>query len=289
MTKQCVRSRGAVARLGVIGGASAFALLALCTTRADAVEPTARVSLTGGLGAVAVAAGDLNDEIDRGNRFAAAQDWISLDNLNHAFNFNWDLRSALTGPFTASVGGGVTSMRSRVDFDQVIEVHARSNLYHVHLEYLLPWSPRPASMRLFGVGGPVLLNNAKVDVTHQVRTPDGDILRQDDLTISGSSVGIEAMLAAEMIFSERVTFVADFGYRFAKAKGDKLTWRASRVADPLLDRDGDGTRDGEELGAESYLLESFLTGDRWAPRQNKEIDLDFSGAQVNVGLRFYLF
>ncbi|MFN8546847.1 MAG: hypothetical protein U0527_02455 [Candidatus Eisenbacteria bacterium] len=289
MTKQCVRSRGVVARFGVIGGAGAVALFALCTTRAEAVEPTARVSLTGGLGAVAVAAKDLNDEIDRGNRFAARQDWISLDNLNHAFNFNWDLRSALAGPFTLGVGGGVTSMRSRVDFDQVIEVHARGNLYHLHLEYLLPWSPRPSSVRLFGVGGPLLLSNAKVDVTHQARTADGGVLRQDDMTISGSSVGAEVMLAAEMIFSERVTFVADFGYRYAKANGDKFTWHASRVADPLLDRDGDGTRDGEELGAESYLLESFLTGDRWAPRQNKDIDLDFSGPQANVGLRFYLF
>ncbi len=260
----------------------------LLTPRALALDPTARVSIAGMLGASSLGMGDVNDQINRGNAFLADQDWIELDEIKRGFNFGWEVRSTVSGPFAGSLGGGLLSASSSVDFDQVIDVKPSATFYRARLDYMLPFRPKP-SIRMFVGGGPLFLTDAKVEATHEARTVDGGVQRVDSATISGSSVGFEGLLAVEMVFNERITLVLDGGYRLAKASGDDMEWKASRVANPVLDRDEDDVPDGLELGQESYLRHAFLDGNRVTPQVQGSQDIDFSGAQANVGLRFYLF
>ena len=278
---------GAQLRLSSVVFGVVFAASAGLFGPAQAVTPTDRFSIMGGMGLAGLKMGDVNDQIDRGNVFAAHQNWISLDRINQGFNFDWEVRGTMSGPIALSLGGGAISGKSGVDFDQVIDIKAKSSVYRARVDYLLPWSPR--NIRLFAAGGPIYLQNARTEISHEARTVDGGVLRIDSATLKGSSVGAEILGMAELVFNEHVTLVINAGYRYAKATADKVEWKVSRVADPVLDRDEDDIPDGFELGSESYLRHAFLNGDRVNPTSDGEIKLDFSGPQANFGLRFYLF
>lgn len=264
---------------------AAGTLASLVAPAALAYAPTKRVSICGQLGLGAVAMDDVNREVRRGNVFMASRDYISLDELKYGFNFKGDLRCTVKGPWGVALGMGSVKAKSDVDFDQVIRVEPSARLYFAHVSYLFPWRPRGESIRLFAEAGPAFISSAKLVVNHERREPDAGVLRVEELEVDGSGAGGEIRLVGETVFNERITLWSDVGYRFLNSTEDSFKIKISRVADPVIDRNGNGIPDGQELVEGSYLLNAFL--DSSGDVQN--LDVDWSGVQANIGLRFYLF
>jgi hypothetical protein len=260
-----------------------------------AYDPTARVSLAGQVGLGGLQMGDVNHEIRDGNRYLTAQSWTTLKEIHTGFNFAGDLRAQLTPRWSISIGGGRTTGKSKVDFDQVIEVRPYAHFFHARLLYHLPFRPTQ-NVRLAVGGGPLDYFDARLNVSHEQRQVDGGTLRVEHLDLKGSGWGFQGLVEAEVILSEQITLVGDLGYRQIKVNYDHFDWKIDRLrTDPLFDTDGDGVPDEFDLAEGSFFRHAFAdenldpNGDIRQSRPNEGIQLDYSGVQANIGLRFYLF
>ncbi|MCA9757252.1 MAG: outer membrane beta-barrel protein [Candidatus Eisenbacteria bacterium] len=272
-------------------------LLGALVHPAQAFDPSARFSLSGQLGASSLAMSDVNDEIADARVYMREQNWTVLDDVSSGFNFRGGLRADLFGPWMLDLGYGRISGSSSVDFDQVIDAAPSTNFYEGRLMYRVPW--RPSEKVRFAVGAGFLgSTGAELKVTHEQRNVEAGVQRLETLTAKASGAGAVAVLEAELILNEMFTIVGDVGYRYLNLTQDSYELGISKVANPAVDgSDDDTTPEGRDLSDSSIFRYSFIVEDqRGTLIQDdistfvvKDFDLDFSGAQANVGLRIYIF
>ncbi len=274
----------------------AACLCALVAPAVFAYDPTARFSLTGQLGATSLAMGTVNDEIDRGNVYMRSQRWDTLDNLGSGFNFIYDVRADLFGPWMLSFGGGSTIASTGVDFDEVIDIKPSASFLQARIFYRIPWRPFE-NVRFCVGGGGVMATSAELEITHEHRTVEAGILRRESLTFDGTGAGVVAAFEAELVLNERFTLAGDLGYRGLKVDidSDSYEWSITNVDDPAVDRDGDDVPEGRDLSDRSFLRNAFIDPIQANDQEDVELfrtvpmELDYSGVQAHVGLRVYLF
>jgi hypothetical protein len=281
-----------------------FLPLVLCLVAglAWASDPSARIGVTGQFGGGMAAMGDINGHIRDGNRFLSAPplEWTELDEIHHGYNFTWDIRSRIKGPLSVSLGGGSFFARSTVDFDQVISVRATMPFYHVRAMYKLPFRPMPSMILSLG-GGPIYCPKSQLRVKHEHRTADGGTDRTESATFEGKGWGAHAFLQSELVLTEKITLLTDLGYRRATFNQDSWTWGVSGKNLIYRDANGNNILDAYEFRPYSWLPNSFVdvVKDGDVPRSDSrqkpvltpkgKTGQDFSGALLNIGLRFYLF
>lgn len=278
----------------ILGWTGALILLVSGSIPTLAYDPTDRFSIAGGVGISFCDMGDVNDEISSGNRFLSSRNWTTVDQLNTGFNFNYELRANVLGSWYLSLGGGRIAGETGVDFDQVIDIKPSTNFFSARVLWQAPWRPIE-SVRLFLGGGVANFTGTQLEVSHEQRDVETGTLRVETLTLEGSGWGALTTLEAELILSETATIVGDAGYRFFSTEYEDYEWNISALNNPALDDDGDGIANEFDLSENSYLREAFggenlhQDGDLTRSQPNDGISLDFSGFQLNVGLRFYLF
>lgn len=282
-------------------GLGLFAAVVSAGVSLAAEDPIERFSLAGQVGAGTLAMKDVNDRIQDGNEFLSRWGKTELDDLTYGFNFTWDLRTRLSQTLLFSLGGGLITGKSEINFDQVISVEPKSAFYYARMLYQLPFRPRPNLILRVG-GGPVYLSSVELTVRHESRTTEAGTVRVETATFDGDGWGAQGMLEGELVLSEKVTLVADIGYRQAVISRGGYDWSITGLDLPQGDEDADGIPNQYDFTENSFLPHSFLEveiGPDGRPRTEPDGrtvttpvgsgDIDFSGVQANVGLRFYLF
>ncbi|MCA9726592.1 MAG: hypothetical protein KC729_02850 [Candidatus Eisenbacteria bacterium] len=256
--------------------------------------PTQRLALSGQAGLGSIGMKDVNAEIDRGNTFLQRQTWSTLDDLKSNFLFRGDLRYNIYGSWSVSAGISRAVASTGVDFDQVIEVKPSATIYRGAVSYQLPWWVKEKIRFALG-GGIDRTSSARVEVSHEHRNVESGTIRIETLTLEGSGTGAHAFLESELLVSESISLVSDIGWRQLKVSTDSFRWKIERVENPDLDQDRDDVPNGSDLSDNSFLRHGFLPpglvgspGDIRILEPDK-VDMDFSGVQASVGLRFYLF
>jgi hypothetical protein len=305
------RKRGSQAL--VVAGTIVLVLVAT-SAAAQIPGPKGRVSFTATVGGCMPALDDVNRDIARGNDALRSYGWSAMDEINLGYTFTGDLRARVYGPLTLSLGGGKTSAQTDVDFDQVISVKPTMSFYHVRLFYDLPFKPMQKTYLRVGAG-PVQSTGAEVAVRHERRATEGGTQWVESATLKAKGLGVHVLLEGEMMLNQRTTLVLDVGYRQLSLdrEGDEnnfLDWSRGGLdpSEALGDPDGDGIITLWTLtdaAAGGFLSESFLEvplrGNppgpiHIGPGGQRELvyvrdlgKIDFSGPQMSVGLRFYLF
>lgn len=292
-------------RAGVTAGLASIALLTTASISLSE-DPIDRFSLTGQVGITGLAMGQVNDQIDEGNGFLRQRGWTQLDNLGYGYNFAWNLRARVRGPLSVSLGGGQVIGETSLDFDEVISVEPSVRLYSLRLDYELPFRPMSTFIMRVG-GGPVWYSSTELKVQHERRSVETGTERIESAKFEGDSWGAHGYLEGELVLSEKITLVADVGYRFGTIQvSDNWDWEITGLALPLADDDRDGIPNKWDFDeANSWLIHSFLEvqrddegrvilDDSGRPivhirRDDENLDLQLSGVVANVGLRFYLF
>lgn len=269
--------------------------LGSATTAVHAFDPSARFSLAGQLGGASLALNDVNDQIGSARAYMRAEEWKVLDDINFGYNWNVDLRADLFGPWMLSVSTGQLSGSSSVDFDNIVEVKPTATFLQARVFYRLPWRPKE-SIRFALGGGYLHCGSGELEVRHEQRTVEAGTERIEALVVDASGGGAVAALEGELILNETFTIVGDLGYRYLNLGQDGFSLDISRVARPAIDgSDPDEIPEGRDLSDASILRHSFLREDQRLDQVDieefgiEDFDLDFSGVQVNVGLRVYIF
>ncbi|MBD3336927.1 MAG: hypothetical protein GF355_15550 [Candidatus Eisenbacteria bacterium] len=285
-----------------IAGAVVGCILAgtlLAPARGD--DPIGRLSLSLNFGATTLAMNDVNREIARGNEYLSFEGLTTIDDLSYGFNFYGDFKTAIKDPFFISLGGGSLSGTTEEKFNQIISITSESTFYYGRLFYALPWRPLEDS-RLFVGAGPVFLRDVTLDVTHErdyiAKQPE----RTEQLSLTGSGSGFQLDAVFEYLISDHLTLNLTAGYRRATADWDDYEITVTNIDEEIStqdDWDDDEQIFWEVETYEAYLLNAFLKEVPFneelqgPPLQELEVvdnlDLDFSGARLEVGLRLHFF
>lgn len=289
---------------GLVLGAVLILTPILNVTSARAADPIARFAVTAAAGGGLIKMDDVNARISAGNAFLTAppRNWAELNRIRHGYNFAWDVRSRIVGPFSASIGGGMMFGQTRVDFDQVITVRPSMNFYHVRGIYQLPFRPMNNMILSIG-GGPIYIPESRLKVEHEKKSADAGTERIETATLLGKGWGGHAFIQSEFVLTDKITFLTDLGYRMADVPHDSFEWKITGRNLVLTDNNNNDILDGYEFDNDtSFLPHSFVAVDELAPgvpratsdgkpvlKPIKDIHQDFSGVLLNIGLRFYLF
>jgi hypothetical protein len=272
-------------------------LLVGAPTDARADDPVGRLSLSVNFGVSGFAMDDVNREIGRANdSFFRAQNFSTMDKLTFGFNFLADFKTAIKDPFFITLGVGNLSGNTSVSFNEIVDVSVQTNMLYARLMYALPWRPLENS-RVFVGGGPVFLRSSELEVGYERDVVPKRPERKEIFTMEGSGGGFQLDLASEYLLSDHVTVVLNAGYRRATADLDK--WSIKVQNHETLRGTLDNIADFEQVWRDSYLLEGFLQemdvqeesdGPPISEVEPVEgLELDFSGARIEVGLRLYFF
>ncbi|MBD3235727.1 MAG: outer membrane beta-barrel protein [Candidatus Eisenbacteria bacterium] len=287
---------------------------------ACAEDPIGRISLGGSGGYSTYQLSDVNDRISIGNQWLRDQGWKTIDELSHGWTFWFDVKIPvpLLSQFFVTGGYGVSSgSAGGLDYNELITVDVSQETYHARLLYVLPFRPQE-DVRLFFGGGPLLIQKQEVRASHTRRTSAGGGTgqetreRTEEVYYDGDGLGWQVGLAAEYMVQDRLTLAVDLSYRWADVEYgdwsaeenviindtdppefeqgdtalDRLDWENSYVQRGFLD--ADKTRENEtnslgegnehEYGPSRTFLEQV-------PKD--ELQIDLSGLQVHIGLRFY--
>ncbi len=266
-------------------------------------DPIERFSLSGQFGAGGLAMGSVNTRIRDGNRAVLRPyDKEEVSQLRYGFNFTGDLRARLSHSLSVSVGGGLITGKTGVDYDYVITVEPKATFLYIRGMYQLPYRPIRNLILRVG-GGPLYLSSAELSASHEFRTVDGGTRRLESLTFEGEGWGAQGWFEGELVVSERFTIVGDLGYRRAVVSRGEYDWSVSDLRCPLCPVGNTEIPEMYSFDTHSFLSNSFLeiienedgnprTDDigrtLTEPRFHWK-NMDFSGVQANVGLRVYLF
>ena len=270
-------------------------LLGSMTPSAFAFDPAARFSLTGQLGGSSLAMGQVNDQIASARAYMRRQEWTVLDDLGGGFNYLVDVRADLFGPWMVSLGFGRFAGSTSVDFDQIIDVKPTTNVLQARLLYRVPWRPKDSIRFALGAGY-LRASSGQLEVRHEQRTVEGGTQRVETLQVDVSGSGAIGTLETELLLNESVAIVGDIGYRYLNLKRDGYSITIAQVDRPSIDgTDPDDIPEGSDLSDASILRQAFIVeAQRLDQRyvnefEIEDFDVDFSGIQANVGLRFYIF
>ncbi len=288
----------------------------------QAEDPIGWVSLGGSAGISSYALGDVNQRIDGdGNRFIREKGWTLLDPLKSGWTFWGDVKVQIPWADFLFVGGGygVSSGSSGgKDYNELITVEASQKAYHARLLYALPFRFHD-DVRLFVGGGPLIIQEQKIDAKHTHRSSAGGetpgiVERTEEVYYTGDGMGWQLGMAAEYMVQDRLTLTLDVAYRMAKV--DYGTWSPGtnvRITDTGVGENTypDGTTSTERLDySECFVGRAFLDWTQTnlngelandllrtepgpyvgllAPLAPDRLKIDLSGIQVHIGLRFYI-
>jgi hypothetical protein len=312
------------------------ALLAILP-KAHADDPIGRISIGGSGGISFYGLKDVNDRIEGdGNDFLSSLDWTELDALRLGWAFWGDLKVKLPlgdleipVPFTDSrlpvdlyLGGGVgtsSGVTGGKDYNELIEVEAAQQAFHIRLLYALPWRIQEDT-RLFVGGGPLIISEQKVTATHTHRSVTGGTSsirtteRTEEVSYTGDGLGWQLGMAAEYMIQDRMTLVLDLTYRWANVEyGSWSSESDLHIADTDPVDFGDGSTSLERLQRErSYVFHGFLDWEETEERERAlglgnelheygpyigpsvlvplragDLGIDLSGFQIHAGFRLY--
>ncbi|MBU1699981.1 MAG: hypothetical protein KJ970_19790 [Candidatus Eisenbacteria bacterium] len=294
----------------VVGFVLGIFLMGLMISPVMAEDPVGRISIGVNFGIAGLAMDDVNREIDRGNDYLRFKGLTTMDRLSSGYNVYGDFKTALKDPFYISLGYGTLTALSEVSYNQILSAKADATVIFGRLLYAIPWRPFENG-RLFVGGGGVLLRDAVLEIGHErdeeAKVPE----RKEIISFKGSGSGFQFDILGEYLIGDHMTFMMNAGYRFATADYDDWSI-AIRHADHQAYRGIDAFADDEQLfwayrDIDAFLLHSFLQdpGNRPDPDDEEaanadgppintlkvvdNLNLDFSGARFEVGLRFYFF
>jgi hypothetical protein len=256
--------------------------------------PPQRFSISGQAGLTGTKMGEVNDDIERANRFLTQQNWRNVDEITTAFTFRGDIRANVMGPWYIAAGISRLTASSGVDFDQVIDVKPSATIYRATVSYQLPFWIKDKIRFAVGAG----LDHAassKMEISHEHRNVEAGTLRLESLRYEGSGTGGHALLESEILVGESAAIVGDVGWRQLVVKTDSYRWKIDRVATGVPDQDNDGVPNNDDLSDQSFLRHGFLPSELLnspgdiRTLEPMEPELDFSGVHANIGLRFYIF
>jgi len=275
-------------------------------------DPIGRLSLGGSGGFSDYGLADLNDRIEGvGNEFLEEEHrprLRGLDPLERGWTFWADVKLPvpLLPFFFVSGGYGVSSGKTDgPDVDNVLEVEAAQETFHLRLLYVLPFRFQEDT-RLFVGGGPLLIQNQEVSVT-QTNREVRDEEWTEKITYSGSGLGWQFGVAAEYMIQDRMTLCFDLAYRLADLDYDgwsadedvEITLPPSAVAEEVdrlhyedsypgrLFLDWDETIEKAPPSDRDELEEFGPNRAYLVPLSKDEFGLDLSGFQIQIGFRFY--
>ncbi len=275
---------------------SAFLLLPAAV---EAADPIGSFSISGRLGISGYDMGDVNNGISRSNHLMAAnplsEEWDLPERIHLGFDFIGDASYDLSPWLRVGLLYQRTTGKTSVDFLHKISVSPESGMIIPRAFVRLPWRPMD-DMSLRAFGGLVFLRGAETTIEHEKTSENLQDRRTETLTVEGSGTGVLGGLAGEYTLSDRFALSFEAGYRIVKAGFDNGSYSID-VYDPGGDSDRDGIPDGRDPsdteGSYTSYLWGFLNG---APgRQDEEptvredLDADFSGAFVQIGMRIYIF
>jgi hypothetical protein len=282
-------------------------VLAAAAAAAHAQAPKGRVSITGEVGGCLPVLDEVNKDIRLGNEALSRYGWSPMDEIHIGYTFTGDLRARVYGPITLSLGVGQSFAATGIDFDQVVSVKPRVSFYHFRVFYDLPIKPMPKMFLRVG-GGPVSATSARVAVRHERRTSEGVVEWVESATFKAKGMGAHALIESELMLNQKTTLIIDLGYRMLNLDRsgnprDFRDWKRSNVLNPEQESDIPGIPNLYHLAGvpeQGYLSAAFievdprLTAPGTAGRQplvgiRGMGKIDFSGPQISVGLRFYLF
>jgi hypothetical protein len=288
-------------RWGVRVGAAAILVLQCWTGPGLGLDPVGRVAISGNLALAGWAMGDVDREIRRGNEVLRHEGVTTLDPLSFGFDFLADFQAPVKHPFYLSLGLGRLRGHTGKAFNKVIDIEARTGIAYARLMWMLPWRPLE-DVRIFLGGGPLFLRGSRLEVSHERDFEAKKPERKETLSMKGSGNGFLVGVTGEYVVSDHVTLSLDAGYRWARAdlNSYKITVQNAQTRPGV-----DAFADDEQVFWDSYLLDAFLK-DPGPPPENQEapnfdgppiqelepvdnLDLDFSGVRIQVGLRMYVF
>lgn len=266
---------------------------------AQAADPIGSFSISGRIGVGGFDMSRINAGISRSNYLMGqnplSMDWDLPERIHLGFDFVGDASYDISPWLRVGLLYQRTTGSTSVDFLHKISVTPETSMLVPRAFVRIPWRPLD-DMALRGFGGVVVLRGAKTKIEHEKTSENLQERRTETLTVEGSGVGFMGGVAGEYTLSDRFALSFEGGYRFAKAGYDSGSYTI-QLQDPGNDSDGDGIIDGRDPsdtpGSYTSYLWGFLNG---APgRQDEEptvrsdLDSDFSGFLIQIGLRVYLF
>lgn len=300
--------------------------------RAD--DPIGRISFGGSAGWSSLAMKDVNAQIEGDGRdFLDRKDWEPLDPVSHGWTFWSDLRLPLPLgersvnvpfinrrlPLEFSVAGGIgtcSGSTSGPDTNELLEIEAKQNFYHLRLLYTVPWRPAEDS-RIFLGAGPLIITTQDLTVRHTQRDASGGgggrvIERMEEVTYTGDGTGWMLGMAMEYMVHDYITLAVDFAYRWANIQyKDWNPYDNLKITDtdPVDLGEGQGTTLDRLYRDDSFVFYSFLDWEtteqaeralfqgevhEWGPHREMlepvgidDLNIDMSGIQIHLGFRFY--
>jgi hypothetical protein len=255
-------------------------------------DPIGSFSISPRLGVSGFDMGAINDGIDRSNdRLELIHpEWDVPKPIHVGFDFMADAAYDLSNTLRIGLIYQTTQGSTGKDFLQSISIEPKTSMIIPRAFVRVPFRPMiDMSLRLFA--GPVFLTNAKTTIEHE-NTSDAEP-RVDSMTLKHSGTGWIAGILSEYTLSDRFTLCFEGGYRSATAELDEGSWKIDGLADPRANPDGDGLIAERDPLEESYLwgffdeeYQDYLLEE---PNIRDDLDADFSGFVIQIGLRAYIF
>ncbi len=282
-----------VHRVGRSGAALLLIMVSLwILPQSSAADPLQKVSICGQIGFASYLMGQVGAAMGRSDAIIhspdhAPADWQTPSRLHHGFDFMSELNYDVSKDVRIGLNYGRTSGTAKKDFLEILSVNTKTTMIVPRVLYRLPWKPL-ANMPLRAFAGPIFLRNEAIEVSHE--DTDKSKPRLETLKIKGSGTGITAGVSGEYLFSDRLTIGFEGGYRFLKAKPKSSYYSITKIDDPLGDNPTSGLKNDRTLRADSYLW-GFMEGEPayGEEPQIRSIEADYTGVDVRIALRLYLF
>jgi len=270
-----------------------FAAMPLIPSLALGADPVGRFSLSARFGVSGYRMEAINDAISASNhRLSQLQpEWKVPDRIHSGFDFVADAAYDISNAFRIGIVYGTTSASANVDYLQAIEVNPQAGMIMPRVFYRVPWRPMiDMSLRVFA--GWLHFTDARTKIKHEDTSEGSE--RLEAMTVKGSGNGFVAGLTGEYTLSDTFTLSVEAGYRAAKAGYDSGSWRIDKLANPGApsDRCEDLTYDKcllEESYLWGFLNEKPPLARGQVPTVREDLDGDFSGVVLQIGLRVYIF
>jgi len=253
---------------------------------------------------------DFNDDIRVVNYFLHSNQGIREANL---FSGAAAVKGEIRYKFGdhVSIGMGVSSTEAKSAFDVTfgaVDFYTRATCWEPMIYYHMPFIQSIESiiadrMSLYVGAGPVFLSNGlgHMRITDRTTEPtfrqDGDLIEIDGQgEVTGTGAGFQGLVGASWQLTSLISFAGEVGYREAKITNPKIR-RAEGFERDVASEDPERREPGDQA-----IIDFFERGGRppGFPATDIEgnpipyynggpIDLDFSGVQARLGVRFHLF
>ena len=286
-----VWTKVATPKIAAVGG---LGMALIIPGLARGADPIGRLSLSVRFGISGYEMASINDGISDSNRRLAGlrPEWEVPDRIQTGFDFLADATYDLSDALRFGIVYGSSSGSSSVDYLQAISVKPGAEMIIPRVFFRVPWRPMiDMSIRVYA--GWVYLVGVETDIEHEVTSEGSE--RLEAMNIKGSGSGFVLGATSEYTLSDAFTLTIEAGYRSAKADFDSGSWRIEKIANPGAPSDDCIDLPNDKCLLESSYLWGFLNEEREelprgeVPTVRNDLDADFSGFQIQIGLRIYIF